>query len=60
MKTHPNYLFAGLSFVMVSSLLSGHAATVWNGPLITYNQPAPDPTQAFASPTEDESPTALR
>jgi hypothetical protein len=22
------------------------AATVWNGPLITYNQPAPDPTQA--------------
>jgi hypothetical protein len=22
------------------------AATVWNGPLITYSQPAPDPTQA--------------
>jgi hypothetical protein len=23
-----------------------HAATVWNGPLITYNQPSPDPSQA--------------
>ena len=23
-----------------------HAAIVWNGPLITYNQPSPDPTQA--------------
>jgi hypothetical protein len=23
-----------------------HAATVWNGPLLTYNQPAPNPTQA--------------
>lgn len=23
-----------------------HAATVWNGPLITYNQPSADPTQA--------------
>ena len=23
-----------------------HAATVWNGPAIIYNQPAPDPTQA--------------
>jgi hypothetical protein len=23
-----------------------HAATVWNGPLITYSQPSPDPTQA--------------
>ena len=23
-----------------------HAATVWNGPLITYAQPSPDPTQA--------------
>lgn len=23
-----------------------HAATVWNGPLITYNQPSSDPTQA--------------
>jgi hypothetical protein len=23
-----------------------HAATVWDGPLITFNQPSPDPTQA--------------
>jgi len=23
-----------------------HAATVWNGPLLTYNQPSSDPTQA--------------
>ena len=25
---------------------SVHAATVWTGPLITYSQPSPDPTQA--------------
>jgi hypothetical protein len=23
-----------------------HSATVWDGPLLTYNQPSPDPTQA--------------
>src|SRR5262249_12515348 len=28
------------------SLQSSPAATVWSGPLITYTQPAPDPTQA--------------
>src|SRR5271165_5031204 len=25
---------------------SVHAVTVWSGPLITFNQPSPDPTQA--------------
>jgi glucose/arabinose dehydrogenase len=29
-----------------SGALNGRAATIWNGPLITYNQPAPDPSQA--------------
>jgi hypothetical protein len=36
-------------FMFVLALASmplAHAATVWNGPLITYNQPSPDPTQA--------------
>src|SRR6267154_6714954 len=46
MKPYPNYFLAGLTFVVLFGLLSGRAATVWNGPLITYNQPAPDPTQA--------------
>jgi hypothetical protein len=39
-----------LSGVIFTLLLAAapliHAATVWNGPVITYNQPAPDPTQA--------------
>jgi hypothetical protein len=34
-------------FVLTLAVTSWiHAATVWNGPLITYNQPLPDPTQA--------------
>ena len=31
-------------FSLAGASLS-HASTVWNGPLITYNQPTPDPTQ---------------
>lgn len=27
-------------------VFGAHAASVWNGPVVTYNQPAPDPTQA--------------
>lgn len=36
----------GVCLAGVFGPLSGRAATVWNGPLITYTQPAPDPTQA--------------
>lgn len=32
------------TFLWANESLS-HASTVWNGPLITYNQPTPDPTQ---------------
>src|SRR5437764_242211 len=46
MKPHPNYVVVGLYLAAFSGPLSGRAATVWNGPLITYTQPAPDPTQA--------------
>src|SRR4051794_4992021 len=46
MKPHNNYLLISLCLAVLSGSLSGRAATVWNGPLITYNQPAPDPTQA--------------
>jgi len=35
-------IFAG----MLASAPLIHAARVWNGPMITYNQPSPDPTQA--------------
>jgi hypothetical protein len=38
-------LYVWLS-VLLAVFTTGHAATIWNGPLITYNQPAPDPTQA--------------
>ena len=40
------YTLVGLCLATVSGAMSGHAATVWNGPLMTYTQPAPDPTQA--------------
>ena len=46
MKSHPVHLLMGLCLLVFSGSLSGRAATVWNGPLITYNQPAPDPTFA--------------
>jgi hypothetical protein len=31
---------------LLAAAPSLHSATVWNGPLFTYNQPSPDPTQA--------------
>lgn len=46
MKLHTNYVLMGLCLAGLSGPLRGRAATVWNGPLITYTQPAPDPTQA--------------
>ena len=46
MKPHTHYLLISLCLAALSSPLSGGAATVWNGPLITYNQPAPDPSFA--------------
>lgn len=46
MKAHTNYILMGLCLAAMSGPLSGRAATIWNGPLITYTQPAPDPTQA--------------
>src|SRR5258705_1278186 len=46
MKLRTNYIFVALCLAALSGSLSGHAATVWNGPLITYTQPAADPTQA--------------
>src|SRR5882672_1887823 len=45
MKLRTNYILVGLCLAALSGPLSGRAATVWNGPLITYSQPAPDPTQ---------------
>jgi hypothetical protein len=33
----------GLALAVAPSV---HAGTVWNGPLVTYNQPSPDPTQS--------------
>jgi hypothetical protein len=33
-------------FVLVSVAMCADAATIWNGPPITFNQPNPDPTQA--------------
>jgi len=35
-----------LTIIALVAALSIRAAEVWNGPLITYNQPSPDPTQA--------------
>ena len=46
MKPHANYILIGLCLAALSAPLSGRAATIWTGPLITYTQPAPDPTQA--------------
>src|SRR5213596_4332291 len=46
MKLHTNYILASLCLAALSAPLSGGAATVWNGPVITYTQPSPDPTQA--------------
>jgi glucose/arabinose dehydrogenase len=46
MKRYKNYIGMSLCLGALAGPLSGVAATVWNGPIITYNQPAPDPTQA--------------
>ena len=45
MKTHAVCTFASLCLASFSTILSSHAATIWNGPLTNYTQPAPDPTQ---------------
>ena len=45
MKSQVHYVFAAV-LVLFHFPLSGGAATIWNGPLITYTQPASDPTQA--------------
>ncbi|MDB6029020.1 MAG: Glucose/sorbosone dehydrogenase-like protein [Verrucomicrobiales bacterium] len=45
MKLHTNHLLV-LCFVVFFGALNGDAATIWNGPLITFTQPASDPTQA--------------
>jgi len=41
------HVLRSVIFVLtLTATLLGRAATVWTGPLITYNQPSPDPTQA--------------
>ena len=44
MKPCTNYLLIGLCLAALSGPLSGRAATIWNGPLITFTQAAPYPT----------------
>jgi hypothetical protein len=41
MKMRVNYVILSLCLVGLSFPMSGRAATIWNGPLITYTQPAP-------------------
>jgi glucose/arabinose dehydrogenase len=43
MKPKTNYLLMGLCLAVLSGPLSGRAATVWTGPLITFTQAAPYP-----------------
>src|SRR3954451_15542155 len=45
MKLDANYILVTLCFAALSGPLASRAATVWDGPLMTYTQPAPDPTQ---------------
>lgn len=45
-KLHKTPIYPGFILLLFLGVLSAGAATVWDGPLITYNQPAPDPTQA--------------
>jgi glucose/arabinose dehydrogenase len=45
MKSCIHYILTSL-LVLFLGLLSGRSSTVWTGPLITYTQPSPDPTQA--------------
>ena len=44
MKATTTSLLASLGLAVLPGALSSQAATVWNGPLITYNQPAPIPS----------------
>src|SRR5438105_1180295 len=46
MKPYTNSLLLTLCLAVSLAPLSVRAATVWNGPLITYTQPSPDPSQA--------------
>jgi hypothetical protein len=39
------YLILVLLVAGLAPLCPGHAAIIWNGPLTTYSQPTPDPTQ---------------
>jgi glucose/arabinose dehydrogenase len=44
MKPHTNYILMGVCLAVLSGPLSGRAATIWNGPLITYTQAAQYPS----------------
>jgi glucose/arabinose dehydrogenase len=46
MKPRNSYLLLSFCLAALAGPQGVRAATVWSGPLITYNQPAPDPTQA--------------
>ena len=47
MKPHTNSILMGLGLAALSGPLSGRAATIWNGPPITFTKAAfADPTQA--------------
>lgn len=39
-----NYIVSSLGLALLPFPVGSHAATIWKGPLITYTQPAPDPT----------------
>jgi glucose/arabinose dehydrogenase len=44
MKSQAYYVLASV-FAFFNLSVGGRAATIWTGPIITYTQPAPDPTQ---------------
>jgi len=44
MKSCIHYLLS-IWLILCLGALSAHTATIWTGPLITYTQPSPDPTQ---------------
>jgi len=43
MKTHVKHLITLGCFAAIYAPLNGRSATIWNGPLITYTQPSPNP-----------------
>src|SRR6266850_2113874 len=45
MKPHRSYVFISLCVATLCGPLSSRGATVWTGPIVTYNQPSPDPSQ---------------